>query len=259
MIIKIGVSGAAGRMGQAILSAAAKDKNIKTTLAVEKAGMPGVGKEDNDIKITDSLKAGVSAIDVYIDFSTPSATAENVKILSDAGKAIVIGTTGLNEKEMAAVKEAAKKVPIVMATNFSVGINAMWKILKDLTKIIKEDYDIDIVESHHRHKKDAPSGTAVTTAKVILEAKGLDYEKNVLYGRDGRENERPRDQLGILAVRGGGVVGEHTVIYASDGDKLEIKHTAFSREPLAAGAIKAAKFVVGKKPGLYGMGDVLGI
>ncbi|HDT15152.1 MAG TPA: 4-hydroxy-tetrahydrodipicolinate reductase, partial [Firmicutes bacterium] len=135
----------------------------------------------------------------------------------------------------------------------------MWKILKDMTRIMKDDYDIDIVESHHKHKKDAPSGTAVTCAEVILGEKGLDYDKNVVFGRSGRENERGRDQLGVLAVRGGGVIGEHTVIYAGDDDKLEIKHTSFSRHTFAAGALKAAKFAAGRKAGLYGMNEVLGL
>ena len=135
----------------------------------------------------------------------------------------------------------------------------MLKALEDITKLLKEEYDIDIVESHHRHKKDAPSGTAVTAAKVIMEAKGLDYEKNVVFGRQGRDNDRPREQTGILAVRGGGVIGEHTVIFASDQDKLEIKHTAFTRDVFAKGAVKAAKWLHGKKPGLYSMKNVLGI
>lgn len=257
-MIKIGISGAAGRMGTAIAAVVAKDKDTKITLATEKAGTPGVGKEANGIKITDSLK-DLAGVDVFVDFTTPAATVENVKTAAAAGKAMVIGTTGMSEAELAVVKEAAKKIPVVMATNYSVGINVMWKVLKDMTRYLKDDYDIDIVESHHRHKKDAPSGTAVTTAQVILGAKGLDYAKNVVTGRDGRENERPRDQLGVFAVRGGGVVGEHTVIYASDGDKLELKHTSISRETLAAGAVKAAKWVPGKKPGLYGMNDVLGL
>jgi len=180
-------------------------------------------------------------------------------VLADSGTPAIIGTTGFKDDEIAVIKAAAGKIPIVFSSNYSVGVNVMWKLVREAVKAMKDSYDIDIVESHHRMKKDAPSGTAVTTAKVIMDTKGLDYDKNVVTGRSGRDNDRPRDQVGILAVRGGGVFGEHTVIFADMCDKLEIKHTAFSRETFAAGALKAARFVIGKKSGLYSMADVLGL
>jgi 4-hydroxy-tetrahydrodipicolinate reductase len=258
-MIKVGVSGAAGKMGAMIASFVDKEKDMKLALALEAAGNKMTGSEVFGCKITDNLNNSVNEIDVFIDFTTPASTIASVNTLAQAGKAAVIGTTGLTSTEIKEIEAAAKRIPIVFSSNFSVGVNVMWKIVADAVRVMKENYDIDIVESHHRMKKDAPSGTAVTTAKVILDAKGLDYDKNVIFGRSGRDNDRPRDQLGVLAVRGGGVIGEHTVILADMGDKLEIKHTAFSRETFAAGSIKAAKFLIGKKPGLYSMADVLGL
>lgn len=258
-MIKIGIAGAAGRMGSAIGACASRDNELKITLALEITGHKSIGSDFYGVKIIDNLNKEVNNMDVFIDFTKPGATIDNLKIIAGAKKAAVIGTTGFKEDELKIIKEYSKDIPIVLSSNYSVGVNAMWKILKDITPVLKDDYDIDIVESHHRNKKDAPSGTAITSGKVIADAKKIDFEKNVIYGRSGRENERPRDQIGILAVRGGGVVGEHTIIYASDGDKIEIKHTAFSRETFAQGALKAAKFISGKKPGLYSMSDVLGI
>jgi len=258
-MIKIGISGAAGRMGTTIASLIEKEKDMKLYLALEAAGSKLIGSTVSGCLITDNLKKNIADIDVFVDFSTPAATLESVRILADSGKPAVIGTTGMNELEISFIKASAEKIPVVFSSNYSVGVNVMWKIVKDAVKAMKDNYDIDIVESHHRMKKDAPSGTAMTTAKVIMEAKGLDLNKNIVYGRSGRDNDRPLDQLGVLAVRGGGVVGEHTVILADMGDKLEIKHTAFTRETFAVGALKAARFIIGKKPGLYGMADVLGL
>ncbi len=258
-MIKVGISGAAGRVGTAIANLLEKEKDLKLVLAIEAPGNKLIGGTVAGCAVTDSLKKGVKGIDVFIDFSTPEATLENIKILAEAGKPAVIGTTGINEMEISFIKASALEIPVVFSSNFSVGVNVMWKLVRDAVLAMKDNYDIDIVESHHRMKKDAPSGTAVTTAKIIMEAKGLDYDKNVILGRSGRDNERPREQLGVLAVRGGGVVGEHTVIMADMGDKLEIKHTAFSRDTFAVGAIKAAKFLCGQKPGMYGMDDVLGL
>ncbi len=258
-MIKAGVSGAAGRMGSAVASVIEKSNDFEIGLALEAKGSNKVGTKICGREIIDDLEKGAENMDVFIDFTVPAATLENIKILAEKGKPAVIGTTGLKPDEVKAIEEAAEKIPIVFASNFSVGVNVLWKVIEDVTRIVKDDYDIDIVESHHRHKKDSPSGTAVTAAKVITGEKGLDYDKNVIFGRHGRENERPRGQLGVLAVRGGGVVGEHSVIFASDEDKLEIKHTAFSRETFAAGSLKAARFVINQKPGLYKMADVLKI
>jgi 4-hydroxy-tetrahydrodipicolinate reductase len=243
-MIRIGILGSAGRMGKALVEVSSRDTSTQVSALVD---------------ASDSLASVLCDVDVFIDFSTPQATAKNLPILAEKGIPVVVGTTGLNTSDLAILEAASQKTPIVFATNYSVGVNVMWKVIESVTSALAADYDADIVESHHRHKKDAPSGTAVTTAQILLAAKGLDYEKNVVFGRSGRENTRSRDELGVLAVRGGGVVGEHTVIYASDGDKLEIKHTAFSRETFAAGAIRAAKWLVGRPAGLYNMQNVLGL
>ena len=258
-MIKIGIAGVSGKMGSTIASLCVKENDLKITLLTEKNGHNSIGKELHNCKITDNLKDNVNNVDVFIDFTTPSSTLTSLKIIKEAKKSIVIGTTGFNNDELKEIKDASKVIPVVLSSNYSIGVNVMIRILKEAVKIMKDDYDIDIVESHHRMKKDAPSGTAMTLAKTIIEQKNIDFEKNVIFGRQGRDNERPRDQLGIFAVRGGGVIGEHTVIMASMGDKIEIKHTAFSRETFAAGAIKAAKFIINQKPGLYSMNDVLGI
>jgi 4-hydroxy-tetrahydrodipicolinate reductase len=243
-MIRVGILGSKGRMGKALIEVSARDTALKATALLD-AG--------------DSLATAFGNADVFIDFSTPEATVVHLPLLAEKKIPVVIGTTGLSKEEWDVLKGASKLTPIVFATNYSVGVNVMWNVIANITKTLAADYDADIVESHHRHKKDAPSGTAVTTAQVLLNAKGLGYEKNVVFGRSGRDNTRSRDELGVLAVRGGGVVGEHTVIYASDGDKLEIKHTAFSRETFAAGALRAAKWLVNKQPGLYSMQDVLGL
>lgn len=258
-MVKIGITGAAGRMGRMLIDAVQKEKNAQLTALTEIKGSPAVGAATAGVTVSDNIAAAAVLADVLIDFTVPAATVANIEAIAAAGKAAVIGTTGLNEAELSAIKKYSGKIPVVFSSNYSIGVNVMWKLLKEATKIMKEGYDIDIVESHHRMKKDAPSGTAVTTAEVILKEKGLVYQKNAVFGREGRDNARNRDELGIFAVRGGGVVGEHTVYYMSDGDKLEIKHTAFSRETFAAGAVRAALFIAGKKPGLYTMSDVLGL
>jgi 4-hydroxy-tetrahydrodipicolinate reductase len=243
-MLRVGILGSKGRMGKALIEVSSRDSALQATVLLD---------------ANDPLASVIGNADVFVDFSTPEATAAHLPLLAEKKIPVVIGTTGLSKEEWKVLDEASKHTPIVFATNYSVGVNVMWNVIANITKTLAADYDADIVESHHRHKKDAPSGTAVTTAQVLLNAKGLDYEKNVVYGRSGRDNTRSRDELGVLAVRGGGVVGEHTVIYASDGDKLEIKHTAFSRETFAAGALRAAKWLANKQPGLYSMQDVLGL
>lgn len=258
-MIKVGIAGAAGKMGATIATLCAQDKEFKIALLTENSGHISIGTEKYGCKITDNLKDNIENIDVFIDFTTPTATLSSLLILKQAKKPVVIGTTGFNENELNEIKKISLEIPVVLSSNYSIGVNVIQNLLKEAIKVIKDDYDIDIVESHHRMKKDAPSGTAITFAKIIMEEKKLDFEKNVIYTRTGRNNDRPRDQIGIFAVRGGGVIGEHTIIMASMGDKIEIKHTAFSRETFAAGAIKAAKFIINKKPGLYSMKDVLGL
>jgi 4-hydroxy-tetrahydrodipicolinate reductase len=259
-MIRVGISGAAGRMGSALISSAEQNPDdYKISLLLEAKGNSMIGKDLCGLTITDELKPHAGDMDVFVDFTTHIATIEHVKVISAAGKPMVIGTTGFDKNELFEIELAAKKIPIVLSSNYSVGVNVMWKLLKEATKALKDDYDIDIVEAHHRMKKDAPSGTALTTAEIILKEKNLDPKTNIVFGRDGRNNVRSRDEIGVFAVRAGGIVGEHTVIFGSMGDKLEIKHTAFSREALSMGALKAAKYIIGKEPGIYSMAQVLGL
>jgi 4-hydroxy-tetrahydrodipicolinate reductase len=258
-MIKVGITGVGGRVGSIIAELVSKTEDIKLFACLEKKGHAIVGREVGGCKVTDNIKDGVSGVDVLVDFTMPEATLSNLKAVVDAGKAVVIGTTGFKENELKEIDNAAKKIPIVLSSNYSVGVNVMWKLAREATKIMKQDYDIDIIEAHHRMKKDAPSGTAMTAAKIILEEKNGDLNRDIVFGRQGRDNERPRSQVGMLSVRAGGIVGEHTIIFGSMGDKLEISHTAFSRETFAEGALKAVRFIAGKKPGLYSMSDVLGI
>ena len=259
-MIKIGISGAAGRMGNALIASAAQNPDkYRVAMLLEAKGNENIGAKIGGLNITDDIRKGINDIDVFIDFTTPVATIAHLKVLADAKKPVVIGTTGFDGNEMFEIEQAAKKTAVAMSSNYSIGINVMWKILKEATKALKADYDIDIVEAHHRMKKDAPSGTALTTAEIILKEKGLDPASNIVFGRQGRNLERSRDEIGIFAVRAGGIIGEHTVTFGSMGDKLEISHTAFSREALAMGALKAAAFISGRAPKLYTMTEILGL
>jgi 4-hydroxy-tetrahydrodipicolinate reductase len=259
-MIRLGISGAAGRMGGAIIESAARSpEKFRVSLLLEAKGSGNVGTSIRGLNITDDLKAGLDDIDVLIDFTSPSATLAHLKIMADAKKAVVIGTTGFDSNEIFEIEQAANKIPVSFSSNYSVGINVLWKLLKDAVKALKADYDIDIVEAHHSMKKDAPSGTVLTTAGIILREKGLDPASNMVFGREGKNLERDRDEIGLFAVRAGGIVGEHKVIFGSMGDKLEISHTAFSREPLAMGALKAAEFIHSKSPKIYTMTEIIGL
>jgi 4-hydroxy-tetrahydrodipicolinate reductase len=259
-MIRIGISGAAGRMGNALINSAAQNPDrYKVTLLLEAKGNENIGSKIGGLTITDDLKKTVDDFDVFVDFTTPSATIAHLKMLSEAQKPVVVGTTGFDGNEMFEIEQAARKTAVALSSNYSVGINVMWKLLREATKALKADYDIDIVEAHHRMKKDAPSGTALTTAEIILREKGLDPASNMVFGRQGRDLERGRDEIGVFAVRAGGIIGEHKVIFGSMGDKLEISHTAFSRDALAMGALKAAAFIYGKPPKIYSMTEILGL
>lgn len=227
-MIKVGITGVGGRVGSIIAELVSKTEDIKLVACLEKKGHSIVGREIGGCKVIDNIKDGISGIEVFIDFTMPEATLSNLKAVVDGGKAMVIGTTGFKENELKEIDNAAKKIPIVLSSNYSVGVNVMWKLAKEATKILKQDYDIDIIEAHHRMKKDAPSGTAMTAAKIIIDEKNGDLNRDIVFGRQGRDNERPRAQIGMLSVRAGGIVGEHTIIFASMGDKLNIPYCFFT-------------------------------
>jgi 4-hydroxy-tetrahydrodipicolinate reductase len=241
--LRVLLLGAKGRMGQAIAAAA-----IKTDVEII-AGLD----------LGDDVTKHIGACDVVIDFSNPSATDALGRACRDAKKPVVIGTTGHSEKERRLIEEMAKSVPVVFSPNFSVGVNALFWLTRKAAQMLGEDYDLEIIEMHHRLKKDAPSGTAKKLAEILGEVRELDYNKNVRHGREGLVGERPAKEIGVHSIRGGDVVGDHTVTFAGAGERLELTHKAASRETFAGGALRAARWIVGQPPGLYSMENVLGL
>ena len=241
-MLKILVTGISGRMGQAVRQAV--EANPETEMgATHDAGQ--------------DISAALQQADIAIDFSFHGFTPELLNAAVAQGKPLVIGTTGHSAEERAAIAEAAKRIPIVFASNFSVGVNTLFWLTKKATRILK-DYDIEIVEMHHRHKLDAPSGTARTLAEVVCGETGMDYAADVAHGRQGLVGERPQRQIGMHSLRGGDVVGDHTVMYATDGERVELTHKASSRMTFASGAVRAALWLADKPAALYSMQDVLG-
>jgi 4-hydroxy-tetrahydrodipicolinate reductase len=207
----------------------------------------------------DDLTKDAGAGDVVVDFSHPSATDLICRACLDAGKPVVIGTTGHSNEERALLEKTSKSLPVVFSPNFSIGVNTLFWLTRKAAEMLGEDFDLEIVETHHRLKKDAPSGTAKRLAEILCEVRKLDYAKNVAHGRDGLIGKRSVAEIGVHSIRGGDVVGDHTVMLAGKGERLELTHKASSRETFAAGALRAAHWIVGRPPGLYGMEDVLGL
>lgn len=228
-------------MGQAIAAAAEK-------ASVEIAAALDLG---------DDMSAHIDACDAVIDFSNPNAIDTLCRACAAAKKPAVIGTTGHSSEQHGAIEKLAASVPVVLSPNFSVGVNALFWLTRKAAQMLGEDFDLEITEMHHRLKKDAPSGTAKKLAEILCQVRDLDYAKNVRHGREGLIGERPPDEIGVHSIRGGDVVGDHTVIFAGAGERLELTHKASSRETFAAGALRAARWVVGKPPGLYSMEQVL--
>ena len=236
------VTGISGRMGQAVKQAV--EQNAETQLAATH----DVGQD---------IAAALAKADVAIDFSFHGFTPELLQAAVAQSKPLVIGTTGHTDAERAAIAEAAKSIPIVFASNYSVGVNTLFWLTRKATQILK-GYDIEIIEMHHHHKLDAPSGTARTLAEVVCEETGLSYDKDVMHGREGLVGARPQQQIGMHSLRGGDVVGDHTVIYATDGERVELTHKASSRMTFAGGAVRAALWLATRPAGLYSMQNVLG-
>lgn len=241
-MIRIAVVGASGRMGQTIIESIGQ--NDKTSLGVS------LDKGDN-------LNAVLDQFDVLIDFTRPEATLEYLAICEQANKPIVIGTTGFDDTGLLAIENAAKNIPVVFAPNMSVGVNLSLKLLDMAAKVIGEESDIEIVEAHHRHKVDAPSGTALKMGEVVANALGRDLSTCAVYGREGIEEPRDRQTIGFSTIRGGDVVGEHTVSFFMEGERVEITHKASSRLTFANGAVRAASWLEAQNSGLYSMQDVL--
>jgi 4-hydroxy-tetrahydrodipicolinate reductase len=265
--MRIAILGADGRMGRALVRAVvAADPEAKLTAATERAGSPALGQDAGVVATGQPLgvaiKAGVpeaGAADVWIDFTVPAATVAYTEAAVAAGASLVVGTTGLAPAERAAIERAAKKVPVVFAPNYSIGINVMLKLVADAAQTLGGAYDLEIVETHHRAKRDAPSGTALRLAEALAEATGRDLEADTRYDRHGDIGPRPQAQIGVQTLRGGDVVGDHSVHFLGTGDRLEITHRASSRDTFAQGAVRAALWLAGRPAGLYDMRAVLGL
>lgn len=264
---KVIVVGALGRMGSRITALCREYPELRLVGAVERKGHQSVGKDIGPlvgigvtgISLSDSLESVIQAGDVVIDFTHKEAVLANVKTASGHKKAMVIGTTGLSSEDLAEITAVASSIPIVLAPNMSVGVNLLFKVLRDIAKVLGDDYDVEIVEAHHRLKKDAPSGTALKMAQVIAEALNRDLKEVAVYERKGMIGERSNKEIGIQTVRAGDIVGEHTVYFGGLGERIEITHRASSRDTFARGALRAAIWIANKKAGLYDMQDVLGL
>lgn len=266
-MIKAVVTGAAGRMGSRIVNVLSTSEGIVLGGALEKKGQSLLGQDAGGpagipatgIKIVDDCSAALKAGDVLIDFTFPEVTLEHLKVCADLVKPVVIGSTGFTKEHLAEVAKYVHKVPCVLSPNMSVGVNVCFKVLADLAKKLGPDFDAEIVEMHHRLKKDAPSGTAVRMGEVVASALGRNYRDVAKFHREGITGVRTDAEIGMQTVRGGDIVGEHTVFFIGMGERIELTHRALTRDMFARGAVRAAKWVVGKKPGLYDMQDVLGL
>ncbi len=265
--VRIAVPGAAGKMGQMILKVIAETPSTELVAAVERPGSPHLGQDaglvaglgELGVPIRAELEEALGNADVIIDFTAPAATAWTVSRAAERDVAVVIGTTGLGEAEKRAVWQASERIPIVLSANMSLGVNVLFGLLAAAARALGDAYDVEIVELHHRQKKDAPSGTALAMASVVAEALERDLTKVARYGREGQVGARTPEEIGILAVRGGDIVGEHTAYFCGLGERLEITHRASSRETFARGAVRAAEWLRDRDPGLYDMQDVLGL
>ncbi len=263
---KIAIFGANGRMGRVLIEATELDEEVTLSGASVRADSKWVGFDVGElagigargIKVAASLDATVDNIDVIIDFTLPAALEANLNWCIEHEKPVVIGTTGLNDSEKQLLNNAAQHIPIVFAANYSVGVNLMLSLVRQTAKVMGESADIEIIEAHHRFKKDAPSGTAVAIGEAIADELGRDLNACAVYGREGDTGERQQSTIGFATVRGGDVVGDHTALFADIGERVEITHKASSRLTFAKGAVKAAKWLKSKPAGLYSMEDVLG-
>ncbi len=264
--MRIAIAGATGRMGRTLIEAVLGDPELELAAALERAGHPALGREVGELiglpckfALSADVEAALAAADVLIDFTRPESTLAHLGACARLGKAMVIGTTGFTEAQKARVAEAAKRVALVMAPNMAVGVNVTFKLAETAARILGDAYDVEIVEAHHRHKIDAPSGTALKLGEVVARALGRDLSDCAVYGRQGETGERDPKAIGFHSIRGGDIVGEHTVIFAGAGERVEVAVRSSSRMTYALGALRAAKFLRGRKSGLFDMFDVLGL
>ena len=266
-MIKVTICGAAGRMGRELLAVFLNDKEVSIVGAVEDAGSKHLGQDAgllagmdaSGVKISHDFDKSVAEADTIVDFTNPKAALRNLEAAAKLGKSVVIGTTGFSQEETAVVKSRAERVPVVLSPNMSQGVNVLFHLVKEAAELLGEQFEVEMFEVHHDLKKDAPSGTALQFGRIIAEARKKTLEQVAVFGRQGIVGERKKEEMGILALRMGDVVGEHTIIFAGPGERVEFTHKASSRKTFASGALRAVKFLKGKKSGFYTMKDVLGI
>lgn len=266
-MIKLAVMGAAGRMGKTLIDVIVRHSDVCLAAAVERPGAESVGRDAGSlagvgelgIKVVDNLAAVINDIDVIVDFTTPATSIANLQVCAAHGKAAVLGTTGFDEAQWSRIRQLARDITVVAAPNYSVGVNATFKLLEVAARIFGDDVDVEIIEAHHSQKVDAPSGTALRMGEVIAAELGRDLGEVASHGREGQTGVRDRQTIGFSAVRGGDIVGEHTAMFAGVGERLEITHRAQSRTNFADGALRAARWVGDQPNGLYDMQDVLGL
>ena len=268
MTTRIGITGAAGRMGRTLIEAIGlAGGDLQLAAAVEQPGSSFIGSDSgelsgqgrNGVPVVGALADVIDQLDVLIDFTVPAATLANVALCAERGVAIVIGTTGFTPEQLSAIGQAATRVAICKASNFSTGVNLCFQLLDMAARVLGDEVDIEIYEAHHRHKIDAPSGTALSMGEVVASALGRDLRKVAVYGREGQTGARARETIGFATVRAGDIVGDHTVTFAAEGERVEITHKASSRMSFARGAVRAAGWLAGRDAGLYDMQDVLGL
>jgi 4-hydroxy-tetrahydrodipicolinate reductase len=265
-MLNIAITGAGGRMGRMLVEAVLASSDCRLSGALDTPASPGIGQDAGafagrltGIQVTADLHAGLAGADVLIDFTRPEGTLAHLAACRELGVRAVIGTTGFSPEQKAQIAAHAKTVATVFAANMSVGVNVMLRLLEQAARALGEGYDIEVIEAHHKHKVDAPSGTALAMGEVLARARGVDLAEQGVFERHGHTGERRRGSIGFASVRGGDIVGEHTVMFAGSGERIEIAHKSSSRANYADGSLRAARFLAARAPGLYDMRDVLGL
>lgn len=265
--LQVSVHGAAGRMGRAVIAAISASEGLRVVSAIEPSASAHLGRDAGElagvgalgVAITDDVDAALADAQIVIDFSRPEGTMALVDALRDRERVLVTGTTGLSAAEQDRLHDLAGRVAVVQAANFSVGVNLCIRLSELAARVLDDDADVEIIEAHHRHKVDAPSGTALRLGQAVAEATGRSLEHDAVRARDGNIGPRPERAIGFATVRGGDIIGDHTVLFACEGERVEITHKASSRQNFAGGALRAARWAVAQPPGLYDMPDVLGL
>jgi 4-hydroxy-tetrahydrodipicolinate reductase len=264
--LNVAIAGSSGRMGRVLIEAVLGAADMRLAAALEQKGNAHIGKDAGElagspcgVKIGDDVETGIAGCNVLIDFTRPEGTLAHLAACRRRGVGMVIGTTGLSAEQKKTIEDAARDIAIAMAPNFSVGVNIAFKLLEMAAKTLGKGYDVEVIEAHHRHKVDAPSGTALRMGEVVAQALGRDLKRCAIFGREGATGERKDETIGFATVRGGDLVGDHTVMFIGSGERLEVTHRASSRANYAQGALRAARFIGDKRSGLFDMADVLGL